>query len=165
MIQNNLKFLLMCGVGVLMLQGCANQLNDSLSLDSTQPRTSVAQCKSNINVNRQNEDRLAQYFFDFDRSSKTVSDVSSFKTYANKINKSNNKVLLIGNTDKKGPQAYNYNLGRNRANYIAKKLIQAGVSKDKLTVISNGDAYATGKLNNEAAMAKDRRVDIYYERS
>ena len=65
---------------------------------------------------------------------------------------------LIGHTDPRGGPEYNKELGRERAESVAKYLAAKGVKRSRISVASVGEAGATGQ--DEAAWAADRVVDV-----
>lgn len=70
----------------------------------------------------------------------------------------NRTITIIGRTDERGSEQHNAVLGANRAEATRNYLTQKGVPEKKLLVISRGEEGATG--NDEASMARDRRVDL-----
>ena len=68
------------------------------------------------------------------------------------------QMRLVGHTDNRGDEEYNYVLGERRANAIRTYLTGAGLSATQATSTSRGELEATGTDN--IGWAEDRRVDI-----
>ena len=73
------------------------------------------------------------------------------------------KVRLEGNTDERGTREYNLALGERRANAVKAYLVAQGVSPSQIEVVSYGEEKPVDPGHNEAAWAKNRRVQIVYE--
>jgi peptidoglycan-associated lipoprotein len=76
------------------------------------------------------------------------------------LKKSTGTVRLEGNCDERGSDEYNLALGEKRANAAKSYLVTLGVPADRLTVISYGKEKPVDPGHNEAAWAKNRRVDF-----
>ncbi|MGH8296240.1 MAG: peptidoglycan-associated lipoprotein Pal [Steroidobacteraceae bacterium] len=72
------------------------------------------------------------------------------------------RVRLEGNTDERGSPEYNIGLGMRRAQSVRQALLLQGASASQLTVVSYGAERPVDPAHNEAAWAKNRRVDIVY---
>ena len=70
------------------------------------------------------------------------------------------KVRLEGNTDERGSRAYNMALGERRANAVKSELDARGVAAGQTSVISYGEERPAVQGHDEAAWAKNRRVEI-----
>ena len=69
-------------------------------------------------------------------------------------------IILEGHADERGSNEYNLALSQRRALGIEKFLIDFGVNRRKLTVLSYGEEKPTDKGHDEAAWRENRRVDI-----
>ena len=72
------------------------------------------------------------------------------------------RVRLEGNTDERGSPEYNIGLGMRRAESVRQAMLLQGVSANQITVVSYGAERPVDPAHNEAAWAKNRRVDIVY---
>ena len=72
------------------------------------------------------------------------------------------KVRLEGNTDERGSREYNIGLGDRRAQAVRRAMLLQGVSESQITTVSYGEERPAVMGHNEAAWAKNRRVDIVY---
>lgn len=70
------------------------------------------------------------------------------------------KVLLEGNCDERGSDEYNLALGEKRAKAALNYLVTLGVKADRLSIISYGKEKPLDPGHDEAAWAKNRRVEF-----
>lgn len=67
-------------------------------------------------------------------------------------------LLVVGFTDPRGPAAYNYALGLERARAVERYLIRRGVPPERIYIASQGDRLARGDAPE--TWMYDRRVEI-----
>lgn len=67
-------------------------------------------------------------------------------------------LYLVGRTDARGAEAYNFELGKRRAVNVAAYLEDLGVPAPRVRTATRGEGEAVGI--SEEGMAEDRRVDI-----
>jgi peptidoglycan-associated lipoprotein len=72
------------------------------------------------------------------------------------------KLKLEGNTDERGTREYNIGLGERRAQAVRRALMLQGVSETQLTTVSFGAERPAVEGDDEAAWAKNRRVQLVY---
>jgi peptidoglycan-associated lipoprotein len=72
------------------------------------------------------------------------------------------KVQLKGHTDERGGREYNLALGQKRAETVRRALTLLGVSDAQLEAVSFGKEKPAANGSDEAAFAKNRRVEIKY---
>ncbi len=77
-------------------------------------------------------------------------------------NNKQRKANLEGNTDERGGREYNLALGQKRAEAVRRALILLGVSDSQLEAVSYGKEKPASEGADEAAFAKNRRVEIRY---
>lgn len=70
------------------------------------------------------------------------------------------KLRLEGNGDERGTREYNVGLGERRANAVQSALVAGGASATQLSVVSYGEERPADPGHDEAAWAKNRRVEI-----
>lgn len=70
------------------------------------------------------------------------------------------KLRLEGHADERGSAEYNIALGERRAQAVARALKTAGASEAQLSVISYGEERPAADGHDEAAYAKNRRVEL-----
>ena len=98
-------------------------------------------------------------YFDFDSSSIKAGERSKLEDAAKYLkDHPDQRLLLEGHADWRGTAEYNLSLGDRRAN-AAKKYVGSLGAADKVETLSKGSLDAA-QHGDDAAMAKDRRVDI-----
>lgn len=70
------------------------------------------------------------------------------------------RVIIEGNTDSVGEDAYNQTLSENRANAVYSKMIELQVPKRLLTIKGNGETKPVADNETEEGRAANRRVDV-----
>jgi peptidoglycan-associated lipoprotein len=99
-------------------------------------------------------------YFDFDASSIKASERDKLKAAKEYLDKNPSyRLILEGHCDWRGTSEYNLGLGDRRAAAVKKYLLSLNVAADKLETLSKGSLEAV-KNGDDAAMAKDRRVDL-----
>jgi len=73
-------------------------------------------------------------------------------------------VALEGHTDERGGREYNLALGQRRAEAVRRALAVLGVSDNQMEAVSFGKEKPAVPGSDEAAWAKNRRVEIVYRR-
>jgi peptidoglycan-associated lipoprotein len=72
------------------------------------------------------------------------------------------KAMLEGHTDERGGREYNLALGQKRAESVRQALTLLGVSDAQVEAVSFGKEKPLDAGSDEAALAKNRRVEIKY---
>ena len=70
------------------------------------------------------------------------------------------KVRLEGNTDERGTREYNIGLGERRAQAVRRALMLQGAADAQITTVSYGEERPAMEGEDEAAFAKNRRVEM-----
>jgi outer membrane protein OmpA-like peptidoglycan-associated protein len=99
--------------------------------------------------------------FDFNSDVVKGSAQSNLTTLAKSLEqypKSN--LLIVGHTDSVGTHTYNEDLSRRRSQAAANYLVSQGVSRDRLQTTGLGETEPVDTGNSEAAMGKNRRVEV-----
>jgi peptidoglycan-associated lipoprotein len=104
---------------------------------------------------------LEPVFFDFDQWSirEDQKEVMAKNSQWLKSNP-NVKVRLEGHCDERGTAEYNLALGQKRAEGVKSFLEGMGISGQRMATVSYGEERPLDPAHNEAAWAKNRRVDI-----
>jgi len=71
-------------------------------------------------------------------------------------------VTLEGNTDERGSREYNLALGQKRAEAVQRALVLIGVPSSQIESVSFGAEKPADTGHDEAAWAKNRRVEFHY---
>ncbi len=72
-------------------------------------------------------------------------------------------VRLEGHCDERGTREYNLALGERRAKNVLRMLSVLGVARDRMEAVSYGEEKPLDPGHNEAAWARNRRVEIVYK--
>lgn len=72
------------------------------------------------------------------------------------------RVALEGHTDERGGREYNLALGQRRAEAVRRAMALLGVADSQLEAVSFGKEKPAATGSDEAAFAKNRRVEITY---
>jgi peptidoglycan-associated lipoprotein len=72
------------------------------------------------------------------------------------------RVRLEGHTDERGSREYNIGLGERRAQSVRRALLLQGASEAQISTVSYGEERPVAPGHDEAAWAKNRRVEIVY---
>ncbi|NTU68788.1 MAG: peptidoglycan-associated lipoprotein Pal [Chlorobiaceae bacterium] len=100
-------------------------------------------------------------YFDFDRSAITAASEAALKNNAAWLSANPGKGAVIeGHCDERGTSEYNMALGDRRATATRDYLVRLGVDPGRLQTISYGEERPADPGHNEAAWAKNRRVQF-----
>jgi len=108
------------------------------------------------------DSQLETLYFDFDRSSLSDSarlaldNNADFLLAHQEVN-----VRIEGHCDERGTTEYNLSLGDRRASSAKEYLILRGVAEDRLLVVSFGEERPADPGQNDAAWARNRRVEFH----
>jgi peptidoglycan-associated lipoprotein len=104
-------------------------------------------------------------YFDYDRAEIKQEYVSVVAAHAKYLNAgSGRKVRLEGHADERGSREYNIGLGERRAQAVRRALLLQGVTEDQINTVSYGEERPAVSGSDEAAYAKNRRVELVYTR-
>lgn len=99
-----------------------------------------------------------QVYFDFDKADLTAeSEVTLEAIFKIKTLQS---ITLEANTDARGSNQYNIELGARRANAVQRFLIEKGILQNVISIQNYGEEKPLVLTTSEKDMAKNRRVDI-----
>jgi peptidoglycan-associated lipoprotein len=102
-------------------------------------------------------------YFDYDSSdikSEYSAVVAAHAKYL--ATSSSLKARLEGSTDERGSREYNIGLGERRAQAVRRALLLQGVTEAQITTLSYGEERPAVSGSDEAAYAKNRRVEFGY---
>ena len=103
------------------------------------------------------------FYFDFDQAIVKRAGHGDLNGHANYLRSHRaTNVRLEGHADERGTREYNLALGERRANAVKAYLTAQGASSSQIEVISYGEEKPTDDMHNEAAWARNRRVEIIY---
>jgi peptidoglycan-associated lipoprotein len=102
-------------------------------------------------------------YFDFDSSEIKGEGTDIVSAHAKYLaSHPNIHVRLEGNTDERGSREYNIGLGERRAQSVRRALLLQGAADAQISTVSYGAERPVDPGHDEAAWAKNRRVDIVY---
>ncbi len=102
-------------------------------------------------------------YFDFDRSDIKPEFADIVAANARNLTAHPKlKIKLEGNTDERGTREYNIGLGERRAQAVRRALMLQGVGEGQITTVSFGAERPAVDGDDEAAWAKNRRVELVY---
>ncbi len=102
-------------------------------------------------------------YFDFDSSEIKGEGTDIVSAHAKYLSTHPNvHVRLEGNTDERGSREYNIGLGERRAQAVRRALLLQGASDAQISTVSYGAERPVDAGHDEAAWAKNRRVEIVY---
>jgi peptidoglycan-associated lipoprotein len=102
-------------------------------------------------------------YFDFDKSEIKPEFADVVLAHArNLTSHPGMKLKLEGNTDERGTREYNIGLGERRAQAVRRAMMLQGVAESQLTTVSFGAERPAVEGDDEAAWAKNRRVELVY---
>jgi peptidoglycan-associated lipoprotein len=104
-------------------------------------------------------------YFDYDRAEIKPEFVPVVAAHAKYLNGgAERKVRLEGHSDERGSREYNIGLGERRAQAVRRALMLQGVNEAQITTVSYGEERPAVQGSDEAAYAKNRRVELVYGR-
>lgn len=105
------------------------------------------------------KNQFAPVYFGFDRSDIPPSEMPKLRQVASFMKQEGKNVILAGFTDERGTEEYNRALGERRAEAMRDVLIGLGASPARIQTVSFGLEMPADPGHNEAAWAKNRRVE------
>jgi len=69
-------------------------------------------------------------------------------------------IRIEGNADERGSEDYNMSLGEKRAREVRDKLVELGIDKNRLKIISYGEEKPLNTAHNEKAWYENRRAEF-----
>ena len=104
---------------------------------------------------------LEKIYFDFDSAALSESSRDTLKKDYELIKKNGAaKVEIEGHCDERGSDEYNLALGERRAKAALNYLVTLGIAPGRLSTISYGKEKPADPGHDEAAWAKNRRVEF-----
>ena len=102
-------------------------------------------------------------YFDFDSSEIRGEGTDIVAAHAKYLAKNTGmKIRLEGHTDERGSREYNIGLGERRAQAVRRALLLQGAAEGQISTVSYGEERPAAAGSDEAAWAKNRRVEIVY---
>ncbi|MEF8792744.1 peptidoglycan-associated lipoprotein Pal [Thiohalorhabdus sp.] len=104
-------------------------------------------------------------FFEFDSSKLSDEARKRIRKHADYLQANPGiRVTLEGHADERGSREYNLGLGERRAKSVRRILLVNGISSERLEVVSFGEEKPLMEGSTEEAYARNRRVNLAYDR-
>jgi len=157
------------GLTALLLASCTTTKKEQPKQPQVAPTTTteaLPPVKTPEQLAQEADVKLRQtrtIYFDFDVSAIKDSFRELLQAHGTFLAKNPSiQVRLEGYADERGTPEYNIALGERRAKAVAEIFRTLGVSDSQMEVISYGEEKPVDPGHNEAAWAKNRRVEIIY---
>ena len=99
--------------------------------------------------------------FDFDKSNVKAEYYGILENLKSYMEYNDYEVSIIGHTDYMGTDAYNIALGQRRADSVKSKLIEMGLSSDRIvSTSSRGESEPIATNDTEDGRAENRRIEF-----
>jgi outer membrane protein OmpA-like peptidoglycan-associated protein len=103
--------------------------------------------------------KQVRIYFDFDKADLREDATPLLKDAIGILNKRPEmSILVTGNCDTRGPESYNMQLGRRRAEAVKKFMVQNGISEERIRIVSRGKLDAIALPTDIVGMQKDRNA-------
>jgi peptidoglycan-associated lipoprotein len=169
-----LMLIVMSGLALASCKSTPKTLPDASNAPDTSGATTGQTTDSNVGEGAGNTNDAALIaakqagtiiYFDYDRAEIKPEFVAIVTAHAKYLNgNSANKVRLEGHSDERGSREYNIGLGERRAQAVRRALMLQGVTEAQITTVSYGEERPAVQGSDEAAYAKNRRVELVYGR-
>ena len=127
--------------------------------------TNTGNVEMEVSRNQKESDVLDANKLKFDFNSATIKDEYNhiLEKLKNYIESKNHKISIIGYTDSKGTKEYNKELSLRRAESLEEKLIELGLSPEKIIETKgNGDNNPVASNDTEEGRAANRRIEVQF---
>ena len=99
--------------------------------------------------------------FDFDKSNVKPEYYDLLKNIKEFVEQNNYEITIVGHTDSVGSNAYNFKLSRRRAESVKAKLLEFGLSEDRIVGIeAMGEEQPIATNATKEGRAQNRRVEF-----
>ncbi len=105
--------------------------------------------------------RNVKVYFDYNKAS-LREDAKEILSDAVKVLNRNSEadILITGNCDIRGTEAYNEKLGRRRAEIVKKFMLQQDIPEERIRIVSKGKLDAVAPITDLVGMQKDRNAQF-----
>ena len=146
-----------------LLAGCSSNQSDDSNKNAAQtaaPVSTGSSSESSYNTGSDLSQLQRVVYFDFDKFDLNSAGQSVVDANIAALRNGNQHIRLEGHADERGTREYNLALGERRANAVAKYLQANGIASSRIETVSYGKEKPADAGHNEAAWAKNRRVEI-----
>lgn len=145
-----------------LLAGCSSNKSDDSNKNAAQTApVSSSSSGESYNTGSDDQSQLQRVvYFDFDKFDLNSAGQSVVDSNIAALRNGNQRIRLEGHADERGTREYNLALGERRANAVAKYLQANGIASSRVETVSYGKEKPADPAHDEAAWAKNRRVEI-----
>ena len=100
-------------------------------------------------------------YFDYNKADLRDDAAKILENAVSALNKNpETSILITGNCDIRGSEAYNEKLGKRRGDTVKKFMLDNGVSEGRIRIVSRGKLDAVAPISDLAGMQKDRNAQF-----
>lgn len=100
-------------------------------------------------------------YFDYDKAGLRDDAIVILKSAVGTLKRNPEaSILITGNCDRRGSEAYNEKLGRRRGDSVNKFMLENGIEEERIRIISRGKLDAVAPLSDLVGMQKDRNAQF-----
>jgi len=100
-------------------------------------------------------------YFDYDKATLRDDVVTILKNAVGTLKRNpESSILITGNCDRRGSEAYNEKLGRRRGEAVKRFMLDNGISDERIRIISKGKLDAVAPVTDLVGMQKDRNAQF-----
>lgn len=100
-------------------------------------------------------------YFDYDKADLREDAVKILASAAGTMRRNPEaNILITGNCDRRGSEAYNEKLGRRRGEAVKKFMLENGIAEERIRIISRGKLDAVAPIVDLVGMQKDRNAQF-----
>lgn len=100
-------------------------------------------------------------YFDYDKSTLRDDAIKILTSAVGTLKRNTeSSILITGNCDRRGSEAYNEKLGRRRGDSVKKFMLENGIDEERIRIISKGKLDAVAPLTDLVGMQKDRNAQF-----
>jgi peptidoglycan-associated lipoprotein len=147
--------------GISTSQGMGSGANTGQGVNSGVTTVDLANAGSGVNGGPANVSKII--YFDFDSYLVKPEYASIVNAHVQFLsNRKTTKISVEGHTDASGGREYNLALGQKRAEAVRRAMALSGLNESQIEAVSFGKEKPAELGGDEAAAAKNRRVEISY---
>ncbi len=105
--------------------------------------------------------RNVKIYFDYDRSILRDDALRILQGAVGTLKRNpGSSILITGNCDRRGSEAYNEKLGRRRGESVKRYMLESGIDEERIKIISRGKLDAVAHVTDIEGMQKDRNAQF-----
>ncbi len=105
--------------------------------------------------------RNVKIYFDFDKADLREDALKMLKKAVDTLKRNpDSSILITGNCDVRGSEAYNLKLGKHRGEVVKEFMLESGIPEERVRIISRGKLDAIAPITDIMGMQKDRNAQF-----